>query len=256
MAHQEISPAVLYLGHPGGVDQQYESRWQHIPGFDEPCLMAGFRGRSGSRRLLADHTEHATHEADNIAANVNAIARTTGTDPVPESKQGRRYTFVKDKFKRAGLTPLPSQKVTPSGVKECPVVMEAEVIAVHDMFGGGGCRGWPLRFEVRILLLSIHQELRLNGHRNRVDADKWKPMIMMFSDLYGLRDGKLEPSRLAEIEEEEMYRPLMDTKGEREEESYNGVAEHVVGLTASQQENDGDMTEGTVKLLEQVGEMI
>jgi len=170
--------------------------------------------------------------SDDMAANVNALARTTGTDPVSASKQARGYTFVKDKFGCAGLTPLPSRRVVPPGIKECPVVMEAEVVAVHEMYGGRAVQGVVLAVEVRVLRVSIHQGLKLSGHRNRVDADKWKPMIMMFCDLYGLRDGKLEHSKLAEVEEE-LYRGLTETTGEVDDKVDDGSLEHVVGLTAS-----------------------
>jgi flavin reductase (DIM6/NTAB) family NADH-FMN oxidoreductase RutF len=241
MAHQEISPAILYWGTPVVLISSTNPDGSTNLG---PMSSAWWLGSGAVLGL--DASSQTTQNmlrtkqcvlnlaSDNMAANVNAIARTTGTHPVPESKQGRGYTFVKDKFKCAGLTPLPSKNVTPSGVKECPVVMEAEVVAVHDMYGGRAVQGLVVAIEVRILRVSIHQELRLNGHRNRVDADKWKPMIMMFCDFYGLRNGKLDGSRLAEIEEE-LYRPLTETTGEVDEEMNTGVAEHVIGLTASQQ---------------------
>jgi len=167
--------------------------------------------------------------SDDMAGNINAIARTTGTDPVPESKKGRGYTCVKDKFACAGLTPLPSRHVAAPGIKECPVVMEAEVVGVHEMYAGRAVQGLVLAIEVRIVRVGVHDRLRLDGHRNRIDSDKWKPMIMMFCELYGLRSGKQEHSRLAEIEEE-TYRPLTDTTGEIEEEADGHVA---VGLQAT-----------------------
>jgi flavin reductase (DIM6/NTAB) family NADH-FMN oxidoreductase RutF len=241
MAHEEISPAILYWGTPVVLISSTNPDGSTNLGPMSSAWWLGsgaFLGLDASsqttQNMLRTKQCVLNLASDNMAANVNAIARTTGTHPVPESKQGRGYTFVKDKFKRAGLTPLPSKNVTPPGIKECPVVMEAEVVAVHDMFGGRTIQGLIVAIEVRILRVSIHQELRLNGHRNRVDADKWKPMIMMFCDFYGLRNGKLEDSKLAEIEEE-LYRPLTETTGEVDEEVNTGVAEDVIGLTASQQ---------------------
>jgi hypothetical protein len=40
--------------------------------------------------------------------NVDRIARTTATDPVPEGKHRRGYRHVADKFTAAGLTRLTS----------------------------------------------------------------------------------------------------------------------------------------------------
>ena len=105
--------------------------------------------------------------------------------------------------------------------------MEAEVVAVHDMFEGRVIQGLLVAIEVRILRVSIHEELRLEGHRNRIDADNWKPLIMMFCDFYGLKDGKVKHSRLAEIEEEK-YRGLTETTGEVEDQ-IDDDAEHLVG---------------------------
>ncbi|KAJ9611076.1 hypothetical protein H2200_004259 [Cladophialophora chaetospira] len=238
IVHEEISPAILYVGTPvvlistenldGSTNiGPMSSAWWLGRG----CVLGLDRSSQTTQNLLRTKQCCLSLPSDNMAANVNAIAKTTGTYPVPESKQGRDYEFVKDKFQRARLTPLPSKIVTPPGIKECPVVMEAEVVAVHDMFGGRVVEGLIVAIEVRVQRVSIHRELRMQGHRNRIDPDKWKPMIMMFCELMGLRDGKLTHSRLAEIEEE-MYRPFTETTGEVEDE-VDEFAEHVVGLTAS-----------------------
>jgi hypothetical protein len=40
----------------------------------------------------------------------------------------------------------------------------------------------------------------MEGHENRVDPDKWKPLIMSFQQFYSLGDN-VHPSTLAEIPE-------------------------------------------------------
>lgn len=50
------------------------------------------------------------------------------------------YEYVHDKFARAGLTPLPSTKVAPMRVRECPVHLEARLTAAvglraQELFG-------------------------------------------------------------------------------------------------------------------------
>jgi hypothetical protein len=40
---------------------------------------------------------------------------------------------------------------------------------------------------------------------NRIDPDRWRPLIMSFQHFYGLADGRLVPSRLATVDEE-LYR--------------------------------------------------
>lgn len=93
-------------------------------------------------------------------------------------------------------------------VRECPVQMEVELIGVHEMMGDQAeLKGLILAVEVKIVRVHVEEELRLEGYANRIDADKWRPMIMCFQDMYGLAEGKVVTSRLAEIDEEK-YRPI------------------------------------------------
>ncbi|KAJ9502528.1 hypothetical protein H2202_001649 [Exophiala xenobiotica] len=243
MAHQEISPAILYWGTPvvlisttnpdgtTNLGPMSSAFW-----LGHGCMLGLDASSQTTQNILRTKQCVLNLASDNMADAVNALARTTGTDPVPEGKVPRGYRFVKDKFGHAGLTPHASQVVACQGIKECPVIMEAELVVSHKMYQGRAVEGLVLAIEVRILRVSIHDDLRLEGYRNRVDADRWKPMIMMFCDLYGLRPGKLGHSKLAEVEEE-MYRPLMETTGEVDDISSDAGmddgAEHVIGLVAS-----------------------
>ncbi|HEX5075306.1 MAG TPA: hypothetical protein VFW03_19000 [Gemmatimonadaceae bacterium] len=49
------------------------------------------------------------------------------------------------------------------------------------------------------------EAVRLPGHRNRIDPDRWRPLIMSFQQFYGLGD-RVQTSTLAEISEDS-YRP-------------------------------------------------
>ena len=51
----------------------------------------------------------------------------------------------------------------------------------------------------------VAEAVRLPGHRNRIDPDRWRPLIMSFQQFYGLGE-RVQPSTLAEIPEE-TYRP-------------------------------------------------
>jgi hypothetical protein len=44
----------------------------------------------------------------------------------------------------------------------------------------------------------VHPDLLLDGHKNRIDATKWKPLIMNFQKFFGLAPGETQPSRLAD----------------------------------------------------------
>ncbi|KAF2673754.1 hypothetical protein BT63DRAFT_421881 [Microthyrium microscopicum] len=146
--------------------------------------------------------------SQDMTPNVNLLARTTGTDPVPDFKAAIGYTFVKDKFAHAKLTPQKSDLIEPPRILECPVQMEAEVVAWNEMMPDLPDRkGLMLSFEVKILRTHVLDELRLNGYENRIDVTKFHPLFMAFSQYYGR--GEMIPleSELAKVDEES-YRAI------------------------------------------------
>ncbi|OJJ05986.1 hypothetical protein ASPVEDRAFT_45412 [Aspergillus versicolor CBS 583.65] len=153
--------------------------------------------------------------SDDMVNAVNSLAKTTGTKAVatasPEEgylhfKRKNGYKYVHNKFKHAGLSPLPCDLIRPARVAECPVQMEAELKAVHEMMQD--VDGKPLlALEVKVLRTHIHGNIRMQGHANRIDPDKWRPLIMSFQEFYALGPRKIEHSVLAEIQEE-AYRSM------------------------------------------------
>jgi flavin reductase (DIM6/NTAB) family NADH-FMN oxidoreductase RutF len=134
---------------------------------------------------------------------VNAIARTTGSSPVPLSKARRGYSTLREKFQAAGLTPTPSEIVAAPRALECPVQMEASLAEAHPVAADAPVlAGFALKIEVSIERLHIDAGITMNGNPNRVDPDKWRPLIMSFQQFYGLKSQKLHHSRLGEIPEE------------------------------------------------------
>lgn len=150
----------------------------------------------------------------NQVSAVNRLARTTGTNPVPEGKQKKGYRYEREKFDLAGLTPMPSETVTPPRVLECPVQMEASVQAVHGIAEDEPQqRGRIVTIEVRIQRVYLDDTIIMTGYPNRVDPDKWRPLIMSFQQFYGL-GTQVHPSNLAEIPEALYYSRDIDTARE------------------------------------------
>ena len=137
----------------------------------------------------------------NLVEAVNRLAKTTGAYPVPDSKIIKGYRYVENKFEVAGLTKEVSETVNADRVKECPVQMEAVVKAVHGIAGEDEKqRGRILTFELKITRVYLDERILLDGHPNRVDPNKWKPLIMSFQEFYTL-GNKVHQSTLAEIPE-------------------------------------------------------
>ena len=140
-----------------------------------------------------------------LVVAVNRLARTTGSNPVPKGKIRKGYRFERDKFGISGLTPVPSFTVAPPRVLECHVQMEAKLEAVHGVADDDDVqRGHLNCIEVRVQRVHVEESILMTDHHDRIDPDKWRPLIMSFQHFYGL-GGKLHESTLAEIPES-MYR--------------------------------------------------
>jgi flavin reductase (DIM6/NTAB) family NADH-FMN oxidoreductase RutF len=142
--------------------------------------------------------------SDNVAA-VNRLARTTGSNPVPDSKVRKGYRFEHDKFSIAGLTVTPSETVSPPRVLECPVQLEARIEAVHGVAEDDDVqRGRIKCIEARVQRVHLDESILMGGEPDRIDPDKWRPLIMSFQNFYGL-GPQLHESTLAKISES-LYR--------------------------------------------------
>jgi len=115
--------------------------------------------------------------------------------------------FEPDKFGAAGLTPVDSDAVEPPRIAECPVQLEAVLESAHPMAASDpDRRGRLVGLEVRIVRVHVEESLLLDGYDDRIDPEKWRPLIMNFCQFFGL-GPIVHPSRLAEIPES-AYRPV------------------------------------------------
>jgi flavin reductase (DIM6/NTAB) family NADH-FMN oxidoreductase RutF len=136
---------------------------------------------------------------------VNRLALTTGSDPVPPHKAQKGYRFERDKFDLSGFTTAESETVTAPRALECPVQIEAQLEHVHKLEEDDERRkGSLVALEVRVTRVHIDASLQMDGFENRIDPDKWRPLIMSFQKFYGL-GPQLHESTLATIPEE-LYR--------------------------------------------------
>ncbi|GII63375.1 flavin reductase [Sphaerisporangium krabiense] len=210
--HVPIEPGILYFGTPVVlISTANEDGSANLAPMSSAFwlswrAMLGLGARSKTAQNMLRTRECVLNlPSDALAAAVDRLALTTGSDPVPPGKGKRGYRFVADKFGRAGLTPAPSETVAPPRVAECPVSMEAVVEAVHRMAEDDEAqRGGVVVFEVRVQRVYVHEEIRTPGTENHVDPDAWRPLIMSFQKLYGL-GPQVHPSRLATIPER-LYR--------------------------------------------------
>lgn len=137
-----------------------------------------------------------------LAGRVNELALLTGRKSVPVHKRLLNYQYKEDKFGAAGFTQKPSLEVNPPAVLECPVQLEAVVENIHTFAGSDPKMAIPsLAIEVRIVKVHASEEILQANHENRIDPDKWHPLIMSFRKFYGY-GASVHASKLAEAPEE------------------------------------------------------
>jgi flavin reductase (DIM6/NTAB) family NADH-FMN oxidoreductase RutF len=211
--HATIDPAILYFGTPvvlvstlnedGSPNlAPMSSAWW----LGHSCML-GFGARSHTPANLL-RTGECVLNLPSVAqvAAVDRLARTTGSNPVPPHKVAMGYRHEHDKFGVAALTPRASEVVAPPCVEECPVQLEAVLDGTHRLAEGDELRrGRLIAIEVRVVRVHVAESIRMDGHEDRIDPDRWRPLIMSFCHFYGL-GGRLHPSTLAQIPES-AYRP-------------------------------------------------
>ena len=206
--HTTIDPTILYFGTPVALVSSLNpdgsanlapmsSAWW----LGKSCML-GFGARSQTPINIQRTGEcvlnlPSVHEV----AAVDRLAKTTGSDPVPPHKVAMGYRHERDKFELAGMTEVASHLVAPPRAAECPVQLEAVLEAVHPLaVRDPDRRGALVALELRIVRVHVDESIRLDGHEDRIDPDRWRPLIMSFQQFYGL-GPQVHRSTLATIPE-------------------------------------------------------
>jgi flavin reductase (DIM6/NTAB) family NADH-FMN oxidoreductase RutF len=209
----QVEPSILYFGTPVvlistlnddaslNVAPMSSAWWL---GWN--CMLGlGGKGHTAQNLLREKECVLNLPSVDQVAA-VNRLARTTGSNPVPPHKVAMGYRHEKNKVGIATLTTEPSQLVRPARIVECPVQLEAVLETVRPFGTRPDKDPTAFAFEVRIVRAHIDPHLLVEGTKDRVDPDKWRPLIMSFCRFYGLGEEIFE-STLAKITESS-YRPV------------------------------------------------
>jgi flavin reductase (DIM6/NTAB) family NADH-FMN oxidoreductase RutF len=212
--HVVAEPHILYLGTPVVLVSTVNPDGTHNLAPISSAFWLGWRGVLGiasasqtTRNLLRTGECVLNLPSTSEVGAVDCIARTTGTNPVSEFRRALGYVYEPDKFGRAGMTRVASETVGAARALECPIQLEAVVAATHGIGDDSDeLRGFISLIEVRIQRVHVHPDLLVAGHPNRIDPDKWSPLIMSFQKFYGL-SRQVHPSRLADIPES-AYAPL------------------------------------------------
>lgn len=211
---QIIEPAILYFGTPvvliGSSNEDGSSNLAPMSSawwVGWRCMLGLASNSKTTENMLRTGECVLNLPSANLVDAVNRLARTTGSNPLPAGKIKRGYRHEKNKFEISGLTPLPGETVAAPRAAECPVQIEAKVAHVHQMAQEDDVwRGNLVAIELRVTRVHAHPEIIMDGEPNRIDPDKWRPLIMSFQQFYGLAPQKLRRSELGQIPET-AYKP-------------------------------------------------
>jgi flavin reductase (DIM6/NTAB) family NADH-FMN oxidoreductase RutF len=123
---------------------------------------------------------------------VETLAPTTGRADVPAFKRAVGYRYEPDKFGAARLTEAPSDTVRPPRIAECPLQLEAKVVALHetpleDAHDMGGAEDGPRSFTIvdtRVTRVHAHARIVVPG-TNHIDPGAWSPLLYVFRHYFG-----------------------------------------------------------------------
>jgi flavin reductase (DIM6/NTAB) family NADH-FMN oxidoreductase RutF len=233
--HKNIAPAIHYWGTPvvlistlnpdGSVNVAPMSSawwlgWSCMLGFDASSQTVAnlIRDRECVLNLASTETAEA----------VNRLARTTGSRAVPLHKRAMGWRYESAKLAHAGLTAIASLSVKPPRVAECLVQLEAIVVAIRPFAKRDPRMAIPA-CAVEVQIVQTHVEESLLRDADKIDADKWRPLVMSFRELFVLGD-RIPRSRLA-AGEESMWAPWKRGPLARvAAKAYGLVAEHRYGV--------------------------
>jgi flavin reductase (DIM6/NTAB) family NADH-FMN oxidoreductase RutF len=206
--HDVIDPAILYLGTPVALLSTISADGEpnlapmsSVFWLGKTAVLGMGGGSQTSANLLSTQECVINLPSADLVDAVDRLALTTGRQTVSRRKSEAGYRYQQDKFAHAGLTPTPADVVRAPRVLECPVHLEGRVHALSTLAKDDPSERPTYLFQVHVDRVHVSPEIRSIDGPNRIDADRWRPLIMNFQQFYGLGE-RLRPSRLATIDEE------------------------------------------------------
>lgn len=194
-ATRTIRPSILYFGTPVAVLSTVDeagrvnltpmsSAWA----LGDRIVLGLSDASQGCANLLATGEAVINLPGPAQQAAVERLAPTTGRRPVPGYKTAMGYRHEADKFALAGWSAVPSHQVRPPRALECPLQLEARLLAAH------ACTREPAEWDahnpgVQILELQVvqvhaHEDILHRGS-DHIDTGRWSPLLYVFRHYFG-----------------------------------------------------------------------
>lgn len=211
-AHPKSNPAILYFGTPvvliGTTNEDGSFNLAPISSvfwLGWRCMIGIAAASKTTENILRTGECVLNLPSVDQVGKVDRLALLTGANPVPDGKRKRGYRYEADKFGVSGFTPAAAVQVDAPAVAECPVQLEARLKSIHPVGEDDpSFKGRILSLELEVVRVGLDEGVRMDGQPDRVDPDKWRPLIMSFQQYYGLGE-RVYPSTLATVPEH-LYR--------------------------------------------------
>lgn len=208
-----IEPSIMYFGTPVVlVSTLNEDGTTNIAPISSVwwlgwSCMIGLDGTSKSTENLIRNGQCVLNLASgDLAKKVNKLALLTGSKEIPVHKRLLGYKYSKDKFIDSGFTPIKEGLEFINRIDECQVHLAATVKNINEFAKSDSRMAIPAyAVELQITQVNASPEILLSDNKNKIDPNKWNPLIMNFRKLYSL-SAELNESRLA-IKSEDLYAP-------------------------------------------------
>lgn len=184
---REIKPKILYYGMPTLLlTTLNEDGTTNISPMSSSwalgdCIVLGIGLGGKALQNIQRHPECVINlPSPDLWTNVERMASLTGVEEVPEYKRKTGFTYKKEKFKAAQLTPLPSKTVKPARIAECPIQIEAKVINLR-------IPDYEAHFAiVETKMVHCHALKDIIQKDHYIDPSKWSPLIYNFRHYFAL----------------------------------------------------------------------
>jgi flavin reductase (DIM6/NTAB) family NADH-FMN oxidoreductase RutF len=193
VSHKTVRPPVLYVGTPVVlITTCNEDGTANISPMSSAWALGdrfvlGISSTSQCHANILNERECVLNfPSASLWQSVERIARSTGRNPVPPHKVKIGYEYVKDKFAKSGLVPIPSETVKPPRINECPIQVESKVVAVHEP-GGEWSKERPETFaivEVLVTRIHAHEDVVIPDS-DQIDTEQWQPLLYVFRHYFG-----------------------------------------------------------------------
>lgn len=184
---KEIKPKIMYYGTPTILlNTLNEDGTTNISPMSSSwalgdCIVLGIGlGGKAIENLERHHECVINLPSPALWENVEKIASYSGKKNIPPAKKEIGFTYKKEKYESAGLTPIDSKTVLPTRILECPIQIEAVVKNIripeyNSLFA-----------IVETQVLHFHADESIIINENHINPAKWSPLIYNFRHYFGL----------------------------------------------------------------------